>query len=125
MVGDTNDTEVAFREAIKEAKKSKFRYRLGAIAISNGQIVARAFNQRNNHPFLFRRYGFHSIHAEAAAVLKSKHYNPDTLIVVRILRNNNLTCSYPCKKCQQIIKDFGFKKVIYIDWNGKTQELKI
>ena len=93
-------------------------------SLSKNNIVARSFNKVNHHPYLFRRYGFHSIHAEALAILKSVQYNPDTLVVVRVLRDGSLTCSYPCKKCQAMIRDFGIKKVIYIDWNGNTQELK-
>ncbi len=98
---------------------------MGAIAVKNKRIVARGFNKLSNHPFLKRKYGYHSIHAEADVILKSRIHKPDTLVVVRILKDYSLTCSYPCKKCQQMIKDFGIKRIIYIDWNGQVQTMKV
>jgi deoxycytidylate deaminase len=49
----------------------------------------------------------------------------DTLVVVRILKGGELSCSFPCKKCQRVIRDAGVKRVVYYDWNGDIQELKV
>lgn len=111
--------------AINEAQKSTSRYRLGAVAIKNGKVVAKGYNRDDPHPFLKRRYGFYSIHAEAITVLRSRYYNADTLVVVRIKKDNSISCSYPCKKCQQVLKNSSISKVIYVDWNGNLQEISV
>jgi deoxycytidylate deaminase len=118
-------SESIIQAAKTEAEKSKYRYRLGAVALIDNKIVARAHNKCSKHPFLSRRYGCHSIHAEAGAILKGKHYGANVLVVVRILKDGRLTCSFPCKQCQAIARDFSYKKIIYVDWNGNIQELKI
>lgn len=116
---------IALQIATKEAQKANHRYRLGAVALKDGVVVAKGHNQYTEHAFLKRRYGYYSIHAEAITVLRSKYYKADTLVVVRILKDNSLTCSFPCKRCQKIAKDFKFKKIIYIDWDGNSQEIKL
>lgn len=109
--------------AIKEAKRSKYLFRHGAVVVNKGRLTARGFNQLKTNPKLYRKYGYFSIHAECASLLRAS--SGDTLIVVRIRKNGNLTMSKPCEKCVKFAKDFGIKRIIYSDWDSTMTEIKI
>ena len=70
-----------------------------------------------------RKRGFYSTHSECAALIRS--VGGDTLVVVRILRNNRLTMSKPCSKCIKFAKECGIRRIIYSDWNEIIREIKI
>jgi deoxycytidylate deaminase len=72
---------------------------------------------------LFNKYGFYSIHAEADAVMDAR--GGDTLVVVRIAKNGNLTCSFPCDRCINFMRDNGIKTVHYSWWDGSMKEMKL
>jgi len=117
-------------EAIKEAKKSEFSYvngssyRLGAIVIKNGKIIGRGYNcKTTNDIFKLLGYKF-SIHAEALSLVRAKK-DGDTIIVVRILKDNSLSMAMPCKKCYKFIKKCGIKTIVFSDWNGEIKSLSI
>ena len=103
--------------------KSTYRCKLGAVALKNGSIISRGYNTALFNEHLGSLYGFYSIHAEALTIMRAKE-KVDTLVVVRVLKGD-FSCSYPCKKCQHMIKNAGIKKVIYFDWNGKLQEINV
>ncbi len=111
--------------AAKEAEKSNFyRSRLGAIVLSKGKIISRGHNSHKAHGRLTSRYGFKGgKHAETSAMLKA--CVGDTLIVARLLRNEDLGCSKPCEKCLAMAKDFGIKKIIFSDHDGSAKELSL
>jgi len=89
--------------------------------LSKNKIVSKGFNKLKTHPKLHKEYGYYSIHAECDAVLRAS--KGDTLVVVRILRDDSLACSKPCVKCLTFLRDHGIKKVIYIDWNSDVKEV--
>ncbi len=111
--------------ASKAAEKSDFdRSRLGALILNKGKIVSTGHNSHRKHGRLTRLYGFKGgCHAETAAMLRANA--GDTIVVVRLLKDGNLTCSKPCERCMAMAKDFGIKKIIFSDWNGALQELKL
>lgn len=102
---------------------STYLYRLGAVVVSKKRITGKGFNKTKTHPFLHKKYAYRSIHAECDAAMKAA--SGDTLIVVRIGKKGNLTCSRPCEKCMRFIKDYGIKTIYYSDWDGSMKELKV
>jgi deoxycytidylate deaminase len=86
--------------------------------------MSKGFNQKKTNPSLVK-YGYYDgiAHAECYSLLKAS--KGDTLIVVRILKNNSISCSKPCKRCIKFCKDFGIKKILYIDWEENMRELKL
>lgn len=108
-----------FYQAKKEAEKSTFRFRLGAIVLHKNKVVAKGYNKIKTHPKL----DHYTIHAECDALLKAA--KGDTLVVVRILRNGEFACSKPCEKCLKYIKKFGIKKIYYLDWDSDLQEMRL
>ena len=54
-------------------------------------------------------------HSELNAVIKLglEDCSGFTMVNTRINRNNKLDYSYPCNGCMDMIKKYGFKKIIY------------
>jgi len=96
---------------------------LGAVVLWNGKVVGKGFNKKESHAWLKRKYGHYSKHAECVSLMRAS--KGDTLIVVRILKNGEFSCSKPCEKCMKFIRDYGIKKVYYIDWDLELKEIKI
>ena len=116
--------------AIEEAKKSEFAYtngskfHLGAVVLKNKRIIGKGCNQKltNN---ISKVFGYkNGLHAELLALFRAR-FEGDTIIVVRLLKNNNLSMSFPCKRCFDLIKKSGIKTVIFSDWEGNIQKIKI
>ena len=102
--------------AIKEAKKSKHFFKVGAIIAKGKRILSRGYNSRN-HCTLNRLY--HTRHAEMNAIekmLKTKEHSllleGATLYVARVTKTG-LGISKPCPQCQALIHTVGIKKVIH------------
>jgi deoxycytidylate deaminase len=88
-----------------------------------GRITGRGFNQKKTHAKMNKDFGFYSLHAESAALLKAKQ--GDTVIVIRILRNGDLGCSKPCERCMKHMQERNIKEVYYINWSGEIVSEKI
>ena len=110
---------------MNEAKKSPYINKLGALAICKGKLVGRGFNKAKRHAASHKKYGHYFIHAEVAALLSCANTSTDTIFVVRLRRDGKLSMSKPCEKCQKFIRDCGVKRVIYLNWDGEFEEMKI
>lgn len=111
------------QKAIKQAQQSDYLFRLGSVVLNNGKPIGKGFNKNKTHAGLHKKYNFFSLHAEVASCLSAKCGN--VLIVVRINKQNNLTCSKPCSRCFQFMKDFGIKKVYYSTWEGTIKQMRV
>lgn len=67
------------------------------------------------------------IHSELSAIMKyGKEDCSDCIFInVRIDKNGNQTMAKPCRGCQDLLRQIGYKKVFYtnekgefIEWNG-------
>jgi len=86
------------------------------------KLISVGFNKIITHPKT-KKYNYHEIakvHAELHCVIKGKldNYYGYSLAVLRIDRNNNISFSKPCTGCSHMIKQLGFSKVFYTDYNG-------
>jgi len=115
--------------AIKEAKKSDFiftngaRFRLGAVVLNKGKITGRGHNVKKTHARMNKDFGYVTVHAEALALMRANC--GDQLLVVRLLKNNDLGCSKPCAKCMKYIRQRNIKEIFYINWGGKLVSEKV
>lgn len=107
---------IAIAEA-NNSKKSGMKYCHGAVGLYKNNIVSAAGNTRRTS-WLQRLYANKvnepnktCEHAEVAAIRKAKEI--DTLLVVRIGKNNKLLSSAPCKICRELIKDSGVRHLYY------------
>jgi deoxycytidylate deaminase len=107
--------------AIKAAKYSTHRFRVGAVVYRNSQHWSSGYNQaskthpRSPHPF-------RSIHAEFDAVLNMVSSNDSwwndelsdcSIYVHRLKRNGESGLAKPCQWCQKMLDMVGIKEIYY------------
>lgn len=108
-------------KVVKEARKSKHNYKIGAVVFKGGNIFGSGHNSfRSNsiHPKYKVWHG--SLHAEQSAVLGLdwSRLKGASILVVRITNNENLSMAYPCDVCLDLIRYIRIKKLYYSDRNG-------
>lgn len=86
-------------------------------------------NKDKTHPLAFKSgYKYSCIHSELDALVRTK-INPNKfkqciIVNVRLNRFNNINLSRPCIHCQNLIKNYKFKKCFYTNENGFFEEYK-
>ena len=93
--------------------KSKFR--LGAILVHKNSIVSVGMNSYKTHPLMAARTEWPFLHAEQNAIIRAGLDNCEglDLYIARVLKNNTLALSKPCKVCIELIKDVGIRNIYY------------
>lgn len=100
-------------KALEVAKKSKCRYKHGAVVVQKGTIVAIQTNKKIAAPVdnAWRRA---HIHAEAAAVRAAgKHAAGSTVYVARVAADGGPANSKPCKKCEGFMDRYKVAQVVW------------
>jgi deoxycytidylate deaminase len=112
---------MSVRLATKEARKSLFKYRVGAVIVKSGRVVATGHNIVNCYNPM-RAYP--TIHAEEKAIIQLLRDNRldmlagAKLYVSRILHNGNTAVSRPCSHCYSLALSVGIKEIIYTTNEG-------
>lgn len=79
-------------------------------------------NKAKTNSFMYNYYNEYNVytHAEVDAIkqasksLTEKEFSKATLYIVRVKKSGELALARPCKKgCQQLIRSYGIKSVIY------------
>lgn len=131
---DLPKIQTLMRRAKQASQKSTFHTMIGAVIVSNGKVISTGWNQEKTHPFvkLNGQYktadGWHiakNIHAEVAAVFKIKNKESlegATIIVYRQGKNGDMLNSRPCPMCEKVLRQYGFKKMIFTVDGGVQEE---
>lgn len=112
---------MSIRLATKEAKQSKFKYRVGAVIVKSGRVVATGFNEVGVYN---PTRPYPTIHAEEKAIVKLLRtrrldlLNGAKLYVSRIHKNGSFGLSLPCSHCADLALSVGIKEVIYTTNTG-------
>lgn len=116
-IGIMSVTTNAIDACIKQCYRSPMRSRHGAAIIYRGKVVAAA---KNDYVSGKRPYDdCRSIHAEVAVIIEFLKRYPRaalreaTLVVVRVTRDGELSCSRPCSQCTQTINKYNVGKVVH------------
>jgi tRNA(Arg) A34 adenosine deaminase TadA len=105
-------------EVIKQALKSKYRHRLGAVVVYRNQVVGVGYNKvYSNEPNLHKLNG---LHAEIAALQNTtaRYRKGSTIYVYRLTSSNKPALAKPCCACQKIMKKMGVRHVWFSTENG-------
>ena len=109
--------------AAEEASRSKCLMRHGCVAVMNGRIIGRGYNNYRCHSNDGFIQNTMTCHAEIAALRqvnkRGKNAKKITLYVVRLDSNNTLKASAPCVDCMKRINIMGVKRVIHSTNSGK------
>lgn len=111
------------------------RYRIGAILVIKGKVVARGYNSNKGHP-MQKIYNAertdvgdsspHPIHAELDVLRKAKNLGIDfknaELFVYHINNNGEQKLARPCAACMKAIKDHGITVIHYSTPDGLATE---
>lgn len=120
-------TDFIIAEAIKEANKSTYKFRVGAILYKGPSIINRAFNTLGFIGYRKNIFEFEPTrHAEIACLhkIRRKRLKECSLLVVRINKNGNLVSAKPCSACLAALNLANIKKIYYSDYNGKILRLE-
>lgn len=103
--------------AVKEAIKSKYRIRVGAVIFNRKTVISTGHNyalksvRSITKKFVKYRY---SVHAEVDALLRARtDLNGASILVVRINNKGELRYSRPCKECNGYLNHVKIKNIFY------------
>lgn len=102
------------RAACRVAKKSKARFKMGAVIARGNKILSRATNMKKTHP----TYGsgeFMYLHCEGHAIYRAMRsgINLEGATIYVYRRYGQL--AKPCPCCMKLIRKHGIKEVVYSD----------
>jgi len=105
------------------------RHKHFSFILIRNKILAVGYNLSYKTNPLAKKYGYYlsSIHSELAAV-KNFPYPPSGLskckmVNIRIMANNELGMSRPCKNCQRLLKDFDISEVWHTNRDGEFERV--
>ena len=103
--------------ALKTAKTSDERFKVGAVAVSGGRVIGVACNKGRNHPTVLEDADIKSqagICAERRllAILGEKAKGA-IIYVARARKDGSFALSKPCERCKKALNDANVKKVVY------------
>lgn len=108
-----------------------YPFKLGAVIIKNGNIIAEGKNHTGYKKNIKDEYRFVNsfVHAEVDALskLSKKEAKGATLFVLRVNPGNTerLFEAKPCEYCQKMISDYGIKRVFATTIDGSIKEYKV
>ena len=90
-------------------------FRLGAVLVHRNSIVSIGMNSYKTHPLMAARTSWPFLHAEQNAIIRAgmDHCEGLDLYIARVLKNNDLALSKPCKVCIKLIEDVGIRNIYY------------
>lgn len=89
------------KKVLERAKKSSHRFRLGCALVYKNRIVSFGHNQVKTHPKANNDY--HTLHAEAAAIIGAGAGGKGTWAYVgRIKKNGSQGLAKPCLACTKM-----------------------
>lgn len=99
------------------ATKSTARNTHGAVIVKGGRVVGTGFNRNRNHPNIVSPEHIKtdcSIHAEESAIRDAGYDVRNAVIyVARVNKHGEDRNSRPCSRCNEMIKEYGIKRIIY------------
>ena len=100
--------------AKKEALKSKYGMRVGAVIVRKGTVVGRGFNQLR-HTSKAKTAWPNALDAEVSAILDTPKscLAKSTLYVCRIKKDGTPALAKPCAYCAAMIKYVSIKRVVF------------
>lgn len=105
------------------------KYLLGcAIMIQGKKIISTGANiQTKTHPYIHYNGSFFNrgIHAELSAIFRVKNkenLEGATIYIYRQTKNGDFANARPCPMCFELIKKYGFKKMVYTTDSGIVEE---
>lgn len=104
---------------IDEAKKSPVNNKHSACCIVKNELYRES--KAHNKYYDTKTNIKISVHAEIMSLNKIKVKKGIDIIVIRLTKSNKLTYSRPCSQCIETLKNNGFRKVYYSNFEGNIE----
>lgn len=106
--------------AAKVAETSEQRYRLGAVVVKNGNVIAVGVNKRRNHPDIFESKAQIMRHASCCAERDAlrragEAARGSTVYVARVSKSGGVLLARPCNRCYTAMKSAGVKTAYWTE----------
>lgn len=116
---------------ISEAKKSDYRFKLGAVIFKGSRIISASHNYLRSCANIkpqYRKWS-NSLHAEQAAILAAGEWSKlkgcDLLVMKISKTTGSISNARPCEFCMATMVHVGIKRVYYSDENGSIAVLDL
>ena len=113
------------KQAVEEAKKSNYKFRVGAVMFSGSKIINKAYNDPNYIGYLRKHSRFPTRHAE---IMLFHNTFPDCsvdVLVVRVSKKDKLTMARPCKTCMKYLIEKRVRRVYFTNYDGEIEKIKL
>lgn len=101
--------------------------KVGAALYCGARLLSLGSNRWQSHPESDNTGFNRSLHAEAVALIRRKHYDAPrgrlTLHVARQREDGTMGCSKPCDNCMRLCKLAGVARVWYYNTEGKPEDM--
>jgi tRNA(Arg) A34 adenosine deaminase TadA len=97
--------------AIRQALRSRCRYRVGAVLVAGNRVLAWSPNLRRNNPMIDFRHA--TFHAEEAVLRRARRTTRTVIYVARVNRAGVPVLARPCPRCQQALTAAGVARAHY------------
>ncbi|MER7960262.1 hypothetical protein [Streptomyces sp. NPDC096030] len=111
IVRDAGGVGRLLQRALREARRSRCRYRVGAVLASGSRIISYSPNVPRNRPTIDFRHA--TFHAEEAALRRVKDAAGLTVYIARINAAGGSAMARPCSRCQQALLSAGVVRAFY------------
>jgi deoxycytidylate deaminase len=100
--------------------KTRKRYKLGAVIVKSGRVLAWGYNANKNRPEDWIPREAWSVHAEESCLKKlpTRDSVGGTLYVARISKQGQPRLSKPCDNCQALASSYGVERIVYTTDSG-------
>lgn len=121
--------DVAFAAAmLSDAPRTGLK--MGAALFTGSRLLAVGYNlYGRSHPASANTHDFlRSTHAEHMCLLRRRHYDVTSKLVMYVARmrsDGSIGASKPCINCVKLCKIAGVAKVWYFNYNGKVEEMSL
>lgn len=116
------------RLAQKLAEKSDFiNYRMSCVVVKGGRVIAIGINKPKSGLVKHPAYSQKAIHAELDAILMidSSKLKGATVYIGGITKTGDLLKSAPCPLCQNLLKEYGIRCVVFHEKTGEIRSYKV
>ncbi|MEU6285068.1 hypothetical protein [Streptomyces sp. NPDC047028] len=97
--------------AIRQAMRSRCRYRMAAVLVAGNRVLAWSPNLRRNNPMIDFRHA--TFHAEEAVLRRARHTAGAVIYIARVNLAGSPLLARPCPRCQQALAIAGVTRAHY------------
>jgi tRNA(Arg) A34 adenosine deaminase TadA len=109
------------QQTLALAATSQHGYRMGALAVQGGRVVAQSVNRRRNPPSAVP-WVHCSFHAEAGLVRVRPELSGSTVYVARLTTAGRAALARPCSDCHALLSDAGVRRTV---WTASSTTLGV